>query len=91
MCSQELSEVELEWEQGARQINECEYLYIDSIRELEELMPELIVTEAKLQAQILVPRDESPVEQLRLGSSPIEGDVTCRSFRLTFDRRHMVS
>jgi hypothetical protein len=91
MCSDELSNAGLDWEEGARQINECEYLYVDSIRELEELTPELIVTEAKLQAQILVPRDESPVEQLRLGARPIESDVTCRSFRLVFDRRHMVS
>jgi hypothetical protein len=91
MRSEELSQVELEWQEGARQINECEYLYLDSIRELEELAPELIVTEAKPQAQILVPRDESAVEQLRLGGRPIESDVTCRSFRLIFDGRHMVS
>lgn len=91
MCSEELPQVELEWEDGARQINECEYLYIDSVRELEELTIELIVTEAKVQAQILVPRDESPVEQLRLGARPIERDATCRSFRLIFDQRHMVS
>ena len=88
---QKVQNSRLEWEEGARQINEREYLYIDSIRELEELTLELIVTEAKLQAQILVPRDESPVEQLRLGARPIERDVTCRSFRLIFDRRHKVS
>ena len=34
MCSEELSKAELDWEEGARQINEREYLYIDSIREL---------------------------------------------------------
>ena len=91
MCSEEVPQVETRWEDGARRINECEYLYIDSIRELEELTLEVIVTEAKLQAQILVPRDESPVEQLRLGGRPIERDGTCRSFRLIFDQRHMVS
>jgi hypothetical protein len=91
MYSQELAHVELEWEDGARQINECKYLYVDSVREPEELTLELIVTEAKLQAEILIPQDESLVEQLRLGGRPIERDVTCRSFRLNFDRRHMVS
>jgi hypothetical protein len=87
----ELLPIELQWEEGARQINECEYLFIDSVRELEELTLELIVTEAKLQAQILVPRDEGPIEQLRSGGQPIERDLTCRSFQVIFDRRHMVS
>ena len=64
MCSETSSQEELDWEEGARQINECENLYIDSVRELEERTLELIVTEAKVQAQILVPRDESPVERL---------------------------
>jgi hypothetical protein len=91
MCSEELAQVELEWEDGARQINDCEYLYIDSIRELEELTLGLVVAEAKLQAQILVPRDKRPVEQMRLGAKSIERDVTCRRFRLIFDRKHMVS
>jgi len=72
MCSEELPQMELEWEDDARRINECEYLYIDSVRELEELTLDLIVTETKVQARILVPRDESPVEQLRLGATPIE-------------------
>ena len=72
MCSEELPQMELGWEDGARRINECEYLYIDSVRELEELTLDLIVTETKVQARILVPRDQSPVEQLRLGATPIE-------------------
>jgi hypothetical protein len=83
--------VELKWEDGANQINECEYLFVDGIRELEELALELVVTEAKVQAEVLVPRDESPVEQLRSGAHPIERDGTCRSFRLIFEARHMVS
>jgi hypothetical protein len=91
MCSETSSREELDWEEGAREINECEYLYVDSIRELAELTLELIMTEAKVQAEILVPRDESPVEQLRLGARPIERDATCRSFRLIFGQRHMVS
>lgn len=91
MCSTELLQVELDWEDGARQINDCDYLYIDGIRELAELTLELIVTEAKLQAQTLGPQDETLVEQLRSDAVPIESDVACRSFRVIFNRTHMVS
>lgn len=82
ICSETSSQEERDWEEGARQINECEYLYIDSVRELEELTLELIVTEAKVQAQILVPRDESPVEQLRLGARPIEKGFNMSVFQI---------
>ena len=82
---------ELDWEEGARQINDCEYLFAVGIREIEELTLELIITEAKAQNEILVPRDESPLEQLRVGGRPIEPDGTCRRFRIVFDRDHMVS
>lgn len=50
-----------------------------------------MLTEAKPQAEIIVARDESPAEQLRLGGRPIEKDLTCRAFRLIFDRNQMVS
>jgi len=81
----------MEWKEGARQINECEYLFLRSIRESEELTLELTVMEAKPQAQILVPRDGSPLEEVRVGGRPIESDMTCRIFRLIFDGNHMVS
>jgi hypothetical protein len=81
----------VEWEEGTRQINECGYLFVDSIREPEELTLELTVTEAKPQAQILVPRNESAFEELLVGGRPIERDLSCRLFRLIFDRNHMVS
>jgi hypothetical protein len=90
MGSKGLVPVEVKWEDGSRQINECNYLFFDSIREIDELTLELIVTEGKLQDEILVPRNDTPVEQLRLRAKPIERDVTCRSFRLIFDRRRMV-
>jgi hypothetical protein len=86
-----LATAAVEWEEGARQINECEYLFVDSIRESEELTLELTVREAKPQAQILVPRDGSTFEQLRVGGRPIETDLTCRLFQLIFDRNQMVS
>lgn len=83
--------VEAGWADAARQINDCEYLFAQSIREIEELTLEVIITEAKAQAEIRVPRDNSEVEQLLSESSPIETDSTCRVFRLIFERRHMVS
>jgi hypothetical protein len=83
--------VELGWDEAARQMNDCEYLLARSIREIEELTLEVFITEAKAQAEILVPRDSTQFEQLRVGSRPIEPDSTCRIFRLIFERRHMVS
>jgi hypothetical protein len=83
--------VEAGWDDAARQINDCEYLFAQSIREIEELTLEVIITEAKVQAELRVPRDNTEVEQLLAGSHPIETDSTCRVFRLIFERRHMVS
>jgi hypothetical protein len=83
--------IEPQWEEAARQINDCEYLFATTIREIEELTLELIVQEAKPQALVLTPRDDSEVEQILAGSRPIETDSTCRYFRLVFDRKHMVS
>ena len=90
MGSGELAAADVEWEEGADQINECEYLFAHSIREIEELTLELTLTEAKAQAQALEPRTESigaPLSQCH----PIQTDETCRSFRLVFDRNRMVS
>jgi hypothetical protein len=80
-----------EWKEGARQINECEYLFVESVRESEALTLELTVTEAKPQAQIFIPRDGGVSEELRVGGRPIETDLSCRMFRLIFDRNQMVS
>lgn len=82
---------QLDWPDGSHQINDCEYLFAVSIREIEELTLEVTLTEAKLQAEIQAPRDESEVGQLLVGGRPIEPDATCRLFRVVFDRRHMVS
>ena len=91
MCSEELPQVELWWEDGARQINECEYRYIDSIRESEELTLELMVTEAKVQAKVLVPETRARSSCFDWVPGHSERDATCRSFRLIFDQRHMLS
>jgi hypothetical protein len=91
MTSGDLEPVGLEWKDGIRQMNKCEYLFVDRIGELKELTLELVVSEGKPQAEVLVARNESVIEQLRIGGKPIERDVTCRVFHLVFDRRHMVS
>ena len=82
---------DVEWNEGARELNDCEYLLAHSIREIEELTLELVVTEAKPQAPILAPQAEGPVEALLVGGRPIESDSTCRYFKLIFDRTNMVS
>jgi hypothetical protein len=87
----ELATAGVDWEEGARQINDCEYLYVHSIHEIEELTLEVTVTEAKPQTPILVPRGEGVVDQLLVGGRPIETDGTCRVFRLVFARKEVVS
>lgn len=82
---------QLDFSDGSHQINDCDYLFAVSIREIEELTLEVTLTEAKQQAEISAPRDESELAQLLVGGRPIEPDATCRLFRVVFDRRHMVS
>jgi hypothetical protein len=78
---EKLATVEVEWEEGARQLNECEYLFIRNIGEMEELTLALIINEAKPQAPILAPRDDSAFERVSVGSRPIEEDSTLPCFR----------
>ena len=81
----------VEWTEGARRIDDCEYLFVEEIGETEELTLELIVVEAKAQALITIAKDDSVLERLKVGGRPIEPDSSCRSFRLIFDRPHMVA
>lgn len=90
MESETRSNVQLDWIAGAKQIDDCEYLLVDEIREIEELTLEVTITEAKPQAEIMVASGEDPLEQLRMGGRPIERDGTCRAFRLVFHRKDMV-
>ncbi len=41
----ELSNIGVEWQEGARQIDDCKYLFVHGIREIEELTLSVIVTE----------------------------------------------
>jgi hypothetical protein len=91
MGLREIAATEFDWLDGARQINQCEYLFAVGIREVEELELELTLVEAKPQAQIMGPRDKGIIDQLRVDGSPILRDATCRLFQLIFDRRHLVS
>jgi len=88
--------LDVELAEGARELNDCKYLFADSIREIEELTLELVVTEAKPQALGSGREDRhfeglAEVQALLADSRPIESDMTCRSFKLIFDRREMVS
>lgn len=82
---------EVDWEEGARQIDECIYLFAESISEIEELTLGLVVVEAKVQNRAYEPVDDTSLERIKAGSKPIESDQTCRVFELLFDRSHMVS
>src|ERR1700753_678189 len=82
---------EVAWTEGARQIDECTDLYAVSVREIEELTLEIVIEEAKTQAEIREVESHHPLELLRMGGRPIESDPTCRTFRVVFERRHMVS
>jgi hypothetical protein len=63
--------LEPRWDEAAQQINDCEYLFATSIREIEELTLELIVYEAKPQVPILTACGDSGVERMLVGSQPI--------------------
>jgi len=83
--------VEVPWEEGARLMNECTYLLATDVGEVEDLTLALTIVEAKAQAPITTTDDPAPLSWLRIGSSPIEEDETCRLFQLLFDRNHMIS
>jgi hypothetical protein len=83
--------VEVPWQEGARLIDECTYLFATEVRELEELTLGLTLVEAKAQAPITTAEDTGPLADLKLGGRPIEQDETCRIFELVFGREHMIS
>ena len=89
--SEAVEAMEVPWEEGARLINECTYLFATDVREIEELTLGLTIVEAKSQAPISTTDDTGPLASLKLGGRPIEEDETCRLFQLLFDRNHMIS
>lgn len=82
---------EVDWEEGARQIDDCSYLFAESIGEISELTLGLVIVEAKAQDRVYSPADDSPFEQIKAGGKPIEPDSGCRVFELLFDLSQMVS
>jgi hypothetical protein len=82
---------EIDWEEGALQIDRCTYLFAICVRELEELTLGLTIVEARAQAPIDMLETDAELQKLRLGGRPIEQDETCRVFEVVFDRRHMIS
>lgn len=82
---------EVDWEEGARQIDDCTYLYAESISEIEELTLGLVVIEAKAQERAYLPVGDGTFEAIKTGGKPIEKDPTCRVFELLFDRSQIIS
>lgn len=91
MISEALVAVEVPWEEGARLINECDYLFATDVREIEELTLRLTIVEAKLQAPLETAEAPGPLASLMAGGRPIEEDETSTHFKLLFDRNHMIS
>jgi hypothetical protein len=91
LISEAVEAMEVPWEEGARLIDECTYLFAKEIREIEELTLGLTIVEAKAQASIPATEETGPLAFLKVGGRPIEEDETCRLFQLLFDRNHMIS
>ena len=91
LTAQTAEMVDVPWQEGARLIDDCTYLFAVHVRELEELTLGLTIVEAKAQEPITTTEDTGPLAFLKLGSSPIEQDDTCRVFEIVFDRNHMIS
>ena len=83
--------IEISWEEGARQINDCAYLFARDVREVAELELHLTLVEAKPQAPIEIAENDSDVALLKVGGRPIEEDETCRTFEITFDPNYLIS
>jgi hypothetical protein len=91
LISEAVETLEVHWEEGARLINKCDYLFATDVREIEELTLGLTIVEAKLQAPTEATKVTGPLASLIVGSRPIEEDNTCSLFQLLFDRNHMIS
>jgi hypothetical protein len=90
LISETVETVEVPWEEGARLINECTYLFATDVREIEALTLGLTIVEAKAQAPISATEATGPFASLMIGCRPVEEDETCRVFQLLFDRNHMI-
>jgi hypothetical protein len=91
MTSNEIETIEVSWQEGARLMDDCTYLFATDVRELEELTLGLTIVEAKLQAPIESADVNHPLGFLRIGARPIQEDQTCRLFQVVFDRNHLIS
>jgi hypothetical protein len=91
MTLNEIETIEVPWQEGARLMDDCAYLFATDVRELEELTLGLTIVEAKLQAPIASADVNDPLGFLRIGARPIQEDQTCRVFQVVFDRNHLIS
>jgi hypothetical protein len=91
MTSKAIETIEVPWQEGARVMDDCAYLFATDVRELEELTLGLTIVEAKLQAPIASTDESDPLGLLKIGARPIQEDQTCRIFHVVFDRNHLIS
>jgi hypothetical protein len=82
---------EVDWQHGSEQINDCKYLYMRAVEEIEELTLKVELHEAKLGDPMDMTRELRPWENLLTESRPIEVNQTCRAFQLIFERDYMIS
>jgi hypothetical protein len=75
------------WRDTARQLDECDSLYLRFCGELRDNKLRLVIQEAKLQAPKVLLAEPKPgiIEALFRDARPIESDSTCRVFELIYD------
>jgi hypothetical protein len=73
------------WQDVARELNECAYLYLRWIGEPEELRLRLVIEEARVQDRPAVVSSRPPELDKILGDArPIESDGGCRLFEIIY-------
>jgi len=75
------------WQDLARQLDDCHSLYLRFIGELRDNQLRLLIEEAKLQDPIVRSGNEVPgsIQTLFSHARPIESDSTCRVFEFIYD------
>lgn len=76
---------ETNWEDVARELDECRYLYLRWIGEPEELQLRLVVEEARIQDRPVLPPAHLPeLNELYETAKPIGSDGYCRLFEIIY-------
>ena len=81
---------ELSWERGAQLINDCAYVFMSRLELIDDFTLRVSLVEGKAQAPLSGSSVSGVFKHLLAGAMPVTSDGTCRSFRLEFDRDHLV-